>query len=112
MASGHGEWWNANVIDVENEAIDIVGAPNISDAYTINGYPRDIYTCSLEVFIFNYRYIHIKSGVRKDIPSTHNQRFARHQLFFMIAKHNVTVVAVDAFYTNMYATEVVLVALG
>lgn len=41
-----GEWWNSNVVDVENEAIASGGAPNISDAYTINGKPGDLYRCS------------------------------------------------------------------
>lgn len=34
------------------------------------------------------------------------------QLFFGIAKHNMTVVAVDASYTKPYVTEVVVVAPG
>lgn len=41
-----GEWWNANVVDVENEAIQSGGAPNISDAFTINGQPGDLCRCS------------------------------------------------------------------
>lgn len=41
-----GEWWNANVIDVEQQAVATGGAPNLSDAYTINGWPGDLYPCS------------------------------------------------------------------
>lgn len=41
-----GEWWNANVIDVENEVLASGGSPNNSDAYTINGQPGDLYPCS------------------------------------------------------------------
>lgn len=41
-----GEWWNANVIDVENQALATGAAPNNSDAYTINGRPGDLYNCS------------------------------------------------------------------
>ena len=41
-----GEWWNANVVDVENQAEAIGAPPNISDAYTINGLPGDLYNCS------------------------------------------------------------------
>ncbi len=41
-----GEWWNANVVDVENEGLASGGAPNNSDAYTINGKPGDLYQCS------------------------------------------------------------------
>lgn len=41
-----GEWWNANPIDVVNMATQIGGAPNVSDAFTINGQPGDLYSCS------------------------------------------------------------------
>jgi laccase len=41
-----GEWWKRNPIDVINQAIRTGGAPNISNAYTINGEPRDLYPCS------------------------------------------------------------------
>ena len=41
-----GEWWNANVIDVENQGLATGGAPNNSDAFTINGKPGDLYPCS------------------------------------------------------------------
>ena len=41
-----GEWWNANVIDVENQGLATGAAPNLSDAYTINGWPGDLYPCS------------------------------------------------------------------
>lgn len=41
-----GEWWNANPIDVVNEAARTGAAPNVSDAFTINGQPGDLYNCS------------------------------------------------------------------
>ncbi|CAN0926442.1 LAC7 [Linum grandiflorum] len=41
-----GEWWNANVVDVETQALATGGGANISDAYTINGLPGDLYPCS------------------------------------------------------------------
>ncbi|KAK4354103.1 hypothetical protein RND71_026297 [Anisodus tanguticus] len=41
-----GEWWNANVVDVENEGLATGAKPNNSDAYTINGQPGDLYRCS------------------------------------------------------------------
>lgn len=46
MLSLIGEWWNANPIDVINEARRTGGAPNVSDAFTINGQPGDLYNCS------------------------------------------------------------------
>lgn len=41
-----GEWWNDNVVDVEEVSLSTGGAPNISDAFTINGRPGDFYPCS------------------------------------------------------------------
>ncbi|EPS60435.1 hypothetical protein M569_14367, partial [Genlisea aurea] len=40
------EWWNANIMDVENVALASGGVPNISDAYMINGFPGNLYPCS------------------------------------------------------------------
>ncbi|MBA0572279.1 hypothetical protein Golob_002632, partial [Gossypium lobatum] len=41
-----GEWWNGNVVDMANQALAHGTGPNISDAYTINGWPGDLYPCS------------------------------------------------------------------
>lgn len=41
-----GEWWDANVVDVENAALLTGGGPNVSDAYTINGKAGDLYPCN------------------------------------------------------------------
>ncbi|KAL8526791.1 hypothetical protein ACS0TY_015853 [Phlomoides rotata] len=101
-----GEWWNANVIDVENEALATGGAPNISDAYTINGRPGDLYPCSSND-TFRLKVVHGKTYLLRIINAALNN-----QLFFKIANHNLTVVAVDASYTNPYVTDVVLVAPG
>ncbi|GLJ45710.1 hypothetical protein SUGI_0962030 [Cryptomeria japonica] len=41
-----GEWWNSDPIKVEAEAKLSGGAPNVSDAFTINGQPGGSYNCS------------------------------------------------------------------
>lgn len=41
-----GEWWKANVVDVETQAFLTGSGANISDAFTINGRPGDFYNCS------------------------------------------------------------------
>lgn len=41
-----GEWWNADTEAVINQALQTGGAPNVSDAYTINGFPGPLYNCS------------------------------------------------------------------
>ncbi|XP_077238839.1 laccase 7 [Tasmannia lanceolata] len=101
-----GEWWNANVIDVENEALASGGAPNISDAFTINGKPGDHYSCDTKK-TFKLKVAHGKTYLLRIINAALNN-----QLFFKIANHNMTVVAVDASYTNPFPTDVVVVAPG
>ncbi|XP_052176781.1 laccase-13-like isoform X2 [Diospyros lotus] len=44
-----GEWWNSDPMDVLRQALFTGAAPNVSDAYTINGQPGDLYRCSNRV---------------------------------------------------------------
>lgn len=101
-----GEWWNANVIDVENEALATGNAPNVSDAYTINGQPGDLYSCSSNN-TFRLNVVQGKTYLLRIINAALNN-----QLFFKIADHKMTVVAVDALYTNRYVTDVVVTGPG
>lgn len=41
-----GEWWKRDVMDVLQEAVITGGDPAVSDAFTINGQPGDLYPCS------------------------------------------------------------------
>ncbi|KAL0434878.1 UNVERIFIED_CONTAM: Laccase-3 [Sesamum radiatum] len=41
-----GEWWDRDIISVLRQATFTGAAPNVSDAYTINGQPGDLYRCS------------------------------------------------------------------
>ncbi|XP_059072076.1 laccase-4-like isoform X2 [Cryptomeria japonica] len=41
-----GEWWNKDPEAVERLLIQTGSAPNISDAFLINGQPGDLYSCS------------------------------------------------------------------
>ncbi|GLT37540.1 hypothetical protein SLA2020_118510 [Shorea laevis] len=101
-----GEWWDANPIDVENQALATGAAPNNSDAYTINGLPGDLYKCSKnQTYVLN-----VKKG-RTYLLRIINAAL-NNQLFFKIANHKMTVVAVDAGYTNPYVTGVVVIAPG
>ncbi|KAG1337788.1 Laccase-25 [Cocos nucifera] len=101
-----GEWWIADVVDVDNEAFLKGGAPNISDAYTINGKPGDLYNCSITE---TYK-LEVEQG------KTYMLRIINaalgNQLFFKVAGHSFTVVAVDASYTKPYKTDVVVIAPG
>ncbi|EEF34519.1 laccase, putative [Ricinus communis] len=101
-----GEWWNANVIDVENAAIASGGAPQNSDAYTINGLPGDLYNCSQKQ-MYKLKVEKGKTYLLRIINAALNN-----QLFFKIAKHKMTVVAIDAAYTEPYVTDVVVTGPG
>ncbi|KAF3448833.1 hypothetical protein FNV43_RR09744 [Rhamnella rubrinervis] len=101
-----GEWWNANVVDVENEGLLSGLPPNNSDAYTINGLPGDLYPCS-ENQTYRLNVVRGKTYMLRIINAALNN-----QLFYKIANHNMTVVAIDAGYTQPYFTDVVVVAPG
>ncbi|KAL8140649.1 hypothetical protein V2J09_006670 [Rumex salicifolius] len=101
-----GEWWNANVVDVENEGLRTGGAPNNSDAYLINGQPGHLYNCS-QNSIHKIEVVKGKTYLLRIINAALNN-----QLFFKVAHHTLTVVAIDASYTKPYRTDVVLVAPG
>ena len=41
-----GEWWKQDILKIYNETVVTGGVPNVSDAFTINGQPGDLYPCS------------------------------------------------------------------
>ena len=41
-----GEWWKKDIMEVLEEFVQNGGGPQISDAFTINGQPGDLYPCS------------------------------------------------------------------
>lgn len=101
-----GEWWDANPIDVVNQATRTGAAPNVSDAYTINGQPGDLYNCSSKGTVI----VPIDSGetnLLRIINAALNQ-----ELFFSVANHKLTVVGADASYTKQFTTTVVVVGPG
>ncbi|KAL0918052.1 hypothetical protein M5K25_010040 [Dendrobium thyrsiflorum] len=101
-----GEWWDANVVDVENEALAAGGVPNISDAFTINGRPGDLYPCSQH---HTYK-VELEQG-KLYLFRLINAALS-HQFFIRAAGHSFTVVAVDASYTTPHSAQVLLLAPG
>ncbi|XP_078427907.1 laccase-7-like [Wolffia australiana] len=99
-----GEWWNADVVAVDRAAQLSGGLPNISDAFTINGKLGDNYPCS---DMYQLTVAPGKLYLLRIINAALNN-----QLFFKIAGHRFTVVAVDANYVNAYVTDLVVVAPG
>ncbi|EXB78522.1 hypothetical protein L484_011146 [Morus notabilis] len=101
-----GEWWNRNPMDVLRQSQFTGAAPNVSDAYTINGQPGDLYRCSNKETVR----IPVDSGetiLLRLINSALNQ-----ELFFAIANHKMTVVAADALYTKPFTTQVIMIGPG
>ncbi|GLT68508.1 hypothetical protein SLA2020_407300 [Shorea laevis] len=101
-----GEWFDRNPMDVLRQAQFTGAAPNVSDAYTINGQPGDLYRCSSQETVR----FPIESGetvLLRIINSALNQ-----ELFFAIANHKMTVVGVDAAYTKPFTTRIVMVGPG
>ncbi|CAN0888403.1 LAC12 [Linum grandiflorum] len=101
-----GEWWNANPVDVVREATRTGAGPNISDAYTINGQPGDLYNCSSQDTVV----VPIAAGetnLLRVINSAMNQ-----PLFFAIANHKFTVVGADASYVKPFTTSVMMLGPG
>nr|GEW15805.1 laccase-12-like [Tanacetum cinerariifolium] len=101
-----GEWWDANPIDVIREATRTGAAPNVSDAYTINGQPGDLYNCSSKDTVI----VPVVSGetnLLRVINAALNQ-----QLFVTIANHKLTVVGADASYVKPFTTKVLMLGPG
>ncbi|KAJ4971678.1 hypothetical protein NE237_004777 [Protea cynaroides] len=101
-----GEWWDANPIEVLRQATQTGGTPNVSDAYTINGQPGDLYNCSTQDTVV----IPVASGetnLLRVINAALNQ-----QLFFTVANHKLTVVGADASYTKPFTTTVLMLGPG
>eukprot|EP01018_Ginkgo_biloba_P038323 Gb_33400 [translate_table: standard] len=101
-----GQWWNRDPIAVVTQA-NLTGAgPNISNAFTINGQPGALYPCSIpDTFSFS-----VKAGetyLLRIVNAAMNN-----ELFFKIANHKFTVMAVDASYTKPYSTDVMVISPG
>ncbi|KAL3518168.1 hypothetical protein ACH5RR_020757 [Cinchona calisaya] len=101
-----GEWWDRDIISVLRQALFTGAAPNVSDAYTINGQPGDLYRCSSKGTFK----VSVNSGdtvLLRVINAALNQ-----QLFFTVANHQLTVVGADASYHMPFATRVIMLGPG
>ncbi|KAM0953511.1 putative laccase [Dioscorea sansibarensis] len=101
-----GEWFNSDPEVIINQALQTGGAPNVSDAYTINGLPGPLYNCSAkDTFKLN-----VKPGkvyLLRMINAALNN-----ELFFSIADHLLTTVEVDAVYVKPFISDTILLGPG
>ncbi|KAJ4848462.1 hypothetical protein Tsubulata_038087 [Turnera subulata] len=101
-----GEWWKRDVMEVLMESRMTGGEPNISDAFTVNGQPGDLYPCSkpgtfkLSVEPGKFYLLRIVNAALNNI------------LFFSIARHDLTVVGVDGEYTKPLTREIIAISPG
>ncbi|KAL0451134.1 UNVERIFIED_CONTAM: Laccase-17 [Sesamum latifolium] len=101
-----GEWWKADTETIISQALQTGGAPNISDAFTINGLPGPLYNCSAKD-TFKLKVKPGKTYMLRLINAALND-----ELFFSIANHNLTVVDADAVYVKPFKTNTVLITPG
>ncbi|CAN1275367.1 LAC17 [Linum perenne] len=101
-----GEWFNKDPEAIIAQALQTGGGPNVSDAYTINGFPGPLYNCSAKD---TYK-LKVKPGktyLLRLINAALND-----ELFFGIANHTLTVVDADASYVKPFETEWLLLTPG
>lgn len=101
-----GEWWKKDIMEVYNETILTGGAPNVSDAFTINGQPGDLYPCSKSE-TFKLKVDHGKTYLLRLINAA-----LQDILFFAVAKHKLTVVGIDASYTKRLKRDYIAISPG
>ncbi|XP_021300082.1 laccase-14-like [Herrania umbratica] len=99
-------WYKSNVMDVLNESLQTGGDPNVSDAYTINGEPGDLYACSNET-MYSLLVEKGKTYLLRIVNSILNE-----EMFFAIANHNMTVVGSDGAYVKPFSTDYLFITPG
>ncbi|GAV59979.1 Cu-oxidase domain-containing protein/Cu-oxidase_2 domain-containing protein/Cu-oxidase_3 domain-containing protein [Cephalotus follicularis] len=99
-------WYKADVMAVLNQSQTLGSAPNVSDAFTINGQPGDLYNCSNET-MYRLRVDYGKTYLLRIINAILNE-----EMFFAIAKHNLTVVGADGSYMKPITTSYVVITPG
>ncbi|KAI3923450.1 hypothetical protein MKW92_028765 [Papaver armeniacum] len=101
-----GEWFNADTEAIVNQAVLTGGGPNVSDAYTMNGFPGPHYNCS-DKDTLRLKVEPGKTYLLRLINAALND-----DLFFSIANHTFTIVDADAVYIKPFETDTILITPG
>ncbi|XBH98734.1 hypothetical protein VPH35_128201 [Triticum aestivum] len=101
-----GEWWKADTEAVVRQALRTGGAPNISDAFTINGLPGPLYNCSAKD-TFKLKVEPGKTYMLRLVNAALND-----ELFFSVANHTLTVIEVDAVYVKPFTVKTLIISPG
>ncbi|XP_021720817.1 laccase-17-like [Chenopodium quinoa] len=106
-----GEWWYNDTEAVIRQALQSGGGPNVSDAYTFNGYPGPLYnSCTGARGLEDTYKLKVKPGktyLLRLINAALND-----DLFFSIANHTMTLVEADALYLKPFETDILLITPG
>ncbi|XP_039169954.1 laccase-14 [Eucalyptus grandis] len=100
------EWYARDTKAIIDEALATGGDPDLSVAYTINGQPGDTYPCS-NGLMYNITVVQGKTYLFRIIHSGMNE-----EMFFGIAKHNLTVVGMDGAYLKPLKTNYLMITPG
>uniref|UniRef100_M8B5Q9 laccase n=1 Tax=Aegilops tauschii TaxID=37682 RepID=M8B5Q9_AEGTA len=100
-----GTLW-AHTGAVVRQALRTGGAPNISDAFTINGLPGPLYNCSAKD-TFKMKVEPGKTYMLRLVNAALND-----ELFFSVANHTLTVVEVDAVYVKPFTVKTLIISPG
>ncbi|XP_031493286.1 uncharacterized protein LOC116259570 [Nymphaea colorata] len=101
-----GEWWKADVMAVMQQAMQTGADFNLSDAYTINGQPGDLYPCSKPGtvrFPFEYGKTYLFRVIGSAMSNGH---------FFGIANHTLVLVGRDGAYLKPLRTKYFMIGPG
>ncbi|KAK4800727.1 hypothetical protein SAY86_021214 [Trapa natans] len=102
-----GEWYKGDVMEIITTALSTGADPVLSDGYTINGQPGDLYNCSSNATIFRMLVEYGKTYLLRTINAVMNE-----EMFFGIANHTLTVVGMDGAYLKPITVEYVMITPG
>ncbi|KAF8377231.1 hypothetical protein HHK36_030605 [Tetracentron sinense] len=101
-----GSWFKGDVMEIIEEALVKGGEPNLSDAFTINGQPGDLYDCS-KPGTFRLLVEYGKTYLLRMINSGMNE-----ELFFAIDQHQLIVVGTDGAYIKPLTVDYLMITPG
>ncbi|EEF35293.1 laccase-2 [Ricinus communis] len=99
-------WYKADVMNMITQALATGADPNVSDAFTINGQPGDLYDCSNET-IYRMMIEYGKTYLIRIINAILNE-----EMFFGIARHNLTIVGTDGAYVKPVTVDYIVITPG
>ncbi|KAJ6342793.1 hypothetical protein OIU78_010666 [Salix suchowensis] len=101
-----GEWWKKDVMKIPGDANITGGEPTLSSAFTINGEPGYMYPCS-KAGTFKVMVEQGKTYLLRIVNAVMDEN-----LFFVIAKHKLTIVGKDGCYLKPFTSDYLMISPG